>query len=85
MSMGSRVAARCKFTVYGVAHNIGPDGEVESVTVKAVAVYGPAGGENNTLWTATPSAQLEMRITNPEAFGTFLAGKQFYVDFTPAD
>lgn len=41
--------------------------------------------ENNTFAKWTPSANLEMTITNPELIGKFNPGQQFYVDFTPAE
>lgn len=46
----------------------------------------PADGsdENNTYAKFTPSASLEMTVTNPSLLGTFKPGQVFYVDFTPA-
>lgn len=40
--------------------------------------------ENNTYATWTPSASLEMTVTNPALLGKFNEGDTFYVDFTPA-
>jgi hypothetical protein len=46
----------------------------------------PADGsdENNTFANWTPSASLQMTVTNPELLGRFRLGDTFYVDFTPA-
>lgn len=45
----------------------------------------PADGkdEDNTFATWTPSASLQMSITNPDLLGKFKVGDAFYVDFTP--
>ena len=40
--------------------------------------------DDNTYSRWTPSATLEMFITNPDLFGKFTAGQKFYVDFTEA-
>lgn len=34
---------------------------------------------------ATPSGSIEMLVDNPKALEQFQIGKQYYVDFTPAD
>ena len=41
--------------------------------------------ENNTYATWTPTASLEITITNPALRGKFTPGQAYYVDFTPAD
>lgn len=41
--------------------------------------------ENKAFWDATPSGKIEMWINNPGGFATFEVGKEYYVDFTPAD
>lgn len=52
-----------------------------------VTLYPVMGGseENNTFWKYTPSGQITMMITNPEAINQFEAGKEYYVDFTAAE
>jgi hypothetical protein len=42
------------------------------------------GAENKTWASATPSGQLSMNIRT-EAAGHFQLGKEYYVDFTPAE
>lgn len=50
--------------------------------VNFMAVYGD--GTGNESWSeATPSAQLSMYITNPQAYEQFEEGKDYYLDFTP--
>ena len=47
--------------------------------------FGPNGeSEDNTYSRWTPTATLEMYITNPSLFDKFTAGQKFYVDFTEA-
>lgn len=67
--------------------------QIETVTnttyserLKFHAVYGgDKNKEDNTFSEATPSASLEMEITNKELHGKFVPGQKFYVDFTPAE
>ncbi|UOF81734.1 hypothetical protein [Caudoviricetes sp.] len=47
------------------------------------ASYGE--GQDNKDWSKwTPSGTLQMTITNPNAFGWFEPGKEYYLDFTEA-
>lgn len=55
--------------------------ELQAVKLSAVATGSP---EDNTFAAATPSATLDMSITNPETVGFFELGQAYYVDFTPA-
>ena len=61
----------------------------ENLTMSAVckAEGYPEDGsdENNTFAKFTPSAGLTICIANPELFGKFVVGQEFYVDFTPAN
>ena len=41
--------------------------------------------EDSTFSKYSPSASLEIAITNPALLGKFKPGEKFYVDFTPAD
>lgn len=67
--------------------------QIESVTkttynekLKFHAVYsGDKNSEDNTFSEATPSASLEMDITNKSLHGQFKPGQKFYVDFTLAE
>ena len=59
--------------------------EPSGVRYKFSAVYSnDPGHENKRFWDATPQASLEMTIKN-EAAQVFALGKEYYVDFTPAD
>lgn len=41
--------------------------------------------ENQAFWAATPAGEVQLTISNPDAFAAFKAGSDYYVDFTPAD
>ena len=56
--------------------------EFDQPTIELVADYG--SGEENRAWSAaTPMANLQMTITNPDAAETFELGQQYFVDFSP--
>ena len=61
----------------------------ETLTFNAVAKSGgyPEDGsdENNTYARWSPNARFEIHVANPALFGKFEAGREYYVDFTPAD
>lgn len=61
---------------------------VEGNKVTFDTVYEPDASrdtENARFTKATPWGKIEMGIDNPAALEQFKAGKQYYVDFTPAD
>ncbi len=55
--------------------------------VKLAAVYGGNDpNDPNKAWSKwTPSGQLTLHITNPDAVGQFEPGKTYFLDITPAD
>jgi hypothetical protein len=63
-------------------------GGTEKLTFNAVCKSGgyPSDGsdEDNTYALFSPSARLDITITNPALYGKFKPGKKFYVDFTEA-
>lgn len=69
---------RAKLTVASVTD----DGYGE--LVKFTAQYS-SNKEDNSFSEATPSASMEMRITNPALRGTIKPKQAFYVDFTPVE
>jgi hypothetical protein len=57
-----------------------------SETAKLTAVCEDKPGDENTRFNkATPSGSISITIDNPAAQGVLVPGKQFYVDFTPAE
>ena len=56
----------------------------QGAQVKLEAVY-TGSAEDNTYSAATPTASIQMTITNPVAVEHLPLGKSFYVDFTQVD
>lgn len=57
-------------------------------TVKFRTVYEPDASkdtENARFTTATPWGEITLGIDNPKALEQFTAGKEYYVDFSPAE
>ncbi|KAI93926.1 hypothetical protein T281_13805 [Rhodomicrobium udaipurense JA643] len=83
---------RAKMKVTFVQQNfyaLGPDGKKCGETLSLCAVYAskyPEDGsdENNTYAKFTPQAELKITVANPELWGKFAVGDEFYVDFTSA-
>lgn len=60
--------------------------QVEMRTIKMSPVYGNGdpNHENTKFWQASPSGELTLGTVNPEAWKQFELGKEYYIDFTPA-
>jgi hypothetical protein len=41
--------------------------------------------ENEQYFSLTPAANVSLGILNPEAFAQFEPGKEYFIDFTPAN
>ena len=52
--------------------------------IRLEPVYGESG-ENAKFWNATPSGEISLTTTNEAAAKQFEKGREYYVDFTPAD
>lgn len=66
-----------------VESNTQPEGyDARSIVLRAV--YSDSE-ENKTFSMYTPTAQLTMWVSNPNAFNYFETGKEYYIDFTQAD
>jgi hypothetical protein len=57
---------------------------LSQTSVRLVPVQHKGSEENKTFWDATPSGELTMVITNPNAAMQFVEGKVYYLDFTEA-
>ena len=59
--------------------------EILNFTAVTDTKYGGEGwNEDNTYAKFTPTATLEMCVTNSDLWGQFVPGQKFYVDFTLA-
>lgn len=80
---------RAKLEVVSVIENGEGDNKNEQITFMAVTEkpYDQETGisEDNQFSKWTPSANLDMLITNPELFGKLKRGEKYYVDFTKAE
>lgn len=59
--------------------------EVRSIHMSPVYGNGDPAHENTKFWEATPSGHLELGCANLEAAQAFELGKEYYVDFSPAE
>ncbi len=75
---------RATFKCFGINQTFGsPDGSAE---VRLVPVYGTSDNPANAEWSKyTPQGEIKMLITSPSAIAAFELGKDYFVDFTPAD
>ncbi len=46
---------------------------------------GDPNHENTKFWQASPGGRLELSVVNAAAVERFEVGKEYYLDFTPAD
>ena len=62
-------------------------GEVKEIrTISLSPVYSSEeGSENKKFWDASPSGEIKLGTVNPEAWGLFELGEEYYVDFSRAD
>ncbi len=77
---------RAKFFVESIVHEDVP-GTDQYASITMRPVFGTYGdGKVNETWSKyTPSGQLTICITNPDAIDAFEKGRAYYLDFTPAD
>jgi hypothetical protein len=58
--------------------------QVEKRTLNFTPV-GDSSPENKSFWEWTPSGSLQLGCVNQEAWKRFEIGKEYYLDFTPAE
>lgn len=77
---------RAKFIVQDVNRSIDNEGKPSQEHVRLRPVYSSDPESENAQWSKwTPSGSIELHINNTAAFGRLPLGKEFYVDFTPAE
>lgn len=84
------VSVRAKFKVVSMEFYEYPAGSAKVKLCPVSSSKTPAGEwvpnlENKAFWEATPSGELWMHINNPEGVKRFEVGKEYYLDFTPAE
>ena len=76
------MTVRAKFYVKSINHLYTQTPDNVCAEIKLSAAY----GKDNESWSKyTPSGEISMTITNPAAIDRFELGKQYYVDFVPAE
>lgn len=70
---------RAKFKVQSVTES---EGGLKTANLTPVTSGSP---ENEQFFKWTPGGQIQLGTINPTAAEQFTPGRQFYVDFTPAD
>lgn len=78
---------RAKFNVSEVAdlrYSAGEGKNRERIKLSAVYATGAPEAENVSFAKATPSGTIEILVDNPEVFGFFEPGREFYVTFDRA-
>ena len=77
---------RAKFRLESITYVKDLDGQTVLEQLKFTAVYSDDPESENAQWSSyTPNGRLEMDINNPDAFGKFANGHEFYVDLIPID
>jgi hypothetical protein len=59
--------------------------ELRTLVLSPVYANGDPNHENTRFWNASPSGEIKLGTVNPEAWGQFELGKEYYIDFTPAE
>lgn len=76
---------RAKFKVDSIEKFMGGDGELApEATIRLSPVYS-GSKENEEFYRWTPAGQIVLATVNGQAVKQFEEGKEYYVDFTPAE
>lgn len=75
---------RAKFQLNSYTTEKNYDGK-EKRTLNFTPVTNDKTPENKTFWQYTPSGSLQLGTVNEEAWKQFELGKEYYLDFTPAE
>lgn len=73
------MSVRAKFLCTDITKGDDGSGPVKLLPVTT------GSAENETFYKYTPSGRIEMSTVNAAALSQFEAGKEYYVDFTPAE
>lgn len=69
----------------GVDHSRPVDVEMRTLKFSPVYANGDPNHENSKFWQYTPAGSIELGTVNQDAWSHFEIGKEYYVDFTPAE
>ena len=77
------MSVRAKFKVVEIARREGWSGHKEITNIKMHPVCGNSP-ENDAFFASTPAGEISIGCANAKATEQFEIGKEYYVDFTPA-
>lgn len=78
------MSVRAKFYCASKTEQASPGSTQKQVSITLQPVTN-GSDENKQFYQYTPSGKLELNIINPAAASQFEVGKEYYVDFTPAE
>jgi hypothetical protein len=79
------MSVRAKFVVNSIERRKHWDGTGKELqTIKLSPVTG-GSDENKAFWAASPAGDINLGTVNGDAAAQFELGKEYYVDFTPAE
>ncbi len=85
----SEIVMRAKMAVTSVVihrHLELPEGEPQFEDLYLRAVYSDDPDSENHIWSRwTPDGEIRLTVSNPNMFGKFVVGDEYYIDFTPAE
>jgi hypothetical protein len=79
------MTVRAKMKCFHVDHLKSGNPDDVAADIRMVPVYDDGNPENKSWSKWTPSGEIRLFVTNPEAIKQFEPGKSYFVDFTPAD
>jgi hypothetical protein len=86
-----RAKFRCDQITHLITHFYDPDAMQSIPTPARTIIMSPVYGggdpnhDNTKFWRASPGGRLELQVVNAPAAEGFVVGKEYYLDFTPAD
>lgn len=84
------MSVRAKFVVNKIERShqsVWKDGKASLGEVQTIKMYPVSSGsdENKAFFASTPSGTIELGTVNADAYSQFELGKEYYIDFSPAN
>jgi hypothetical protein len=78
------MSVRAKFKCVSVERSKYGSDELQTIKLEPVYGNGDPNHENTKFYKHTPSGHIHLGTVNPDAAKQFELGKEYYIDFTPA-
>lgn len=75
---------RAKFTCQSFTASYDSERKCELRSVKLTPVTG-GSEDNDKFYRWTPGGEINLQVLNPTAWQAFEVGKEYFIDFSPAD